>query len=494
MSSKKGFRMRGSVKHFLLGATAVTAMLAVACGGGDTSDDDAPGDAGQRAVLATQNVTPTTDDEAAYFVDLQGAFDLFGTAAARASQGSLDLGTGDRVDFFAPLVNAGAGTAFLPVVERLRGIEPPPGYEADHALLVEQYEELARVDALLGESVREQDFVGFAIYNDQLGVITSRYLPQFSVNVCNVVSSRDPVCDVDRDDSYEAALAAHFLFVGPGEIPMGAIFGVALAPPDDRDTLSFVTRAEHLELISRLVDIARDFRLEGQDSLRAIDPPPEYADWHENLIVLGENALETLDEIQAAAAADDFVALVDLFFGRAQVLGEWEIGIPAGICSSLPFIEPCGHPESPDNEYEAALFEVTGQLLARTTLLGAVGPGRPGLLAESERSAIVANNRTMLIDEFNAALQAFDGLSPDSSALDDHQRIVEFVLVEIGLLEQQREAALAGDLLVIEEDGPEIAASGARLCAVIVGLSPERRDTLGPLVDINEDFAGCDGS
>ena len=132
--------------------------------------------------------------------------------------------------------------------------------------------------------------------------------------------------------------------------------------------------------------------------------------------------------------------------------------------------------------------------MARTALLGAVGPGRPGLLRESERSAIVANNRTMLIDEFSAALQAFDGLSPDSSALDDHQRIVEFVLVEIGLLEQQREAALAGDLLVIEEDGPEVAASAARLCAVIACLDPERADTLGPLVDINEDFAGCDGS
>ncbi len=155
--------MRGSLKHFLLGATAVTAMLAVACGGGDDSDDDAPSDAGQRAVLATQNVTPTTDEEAAYFVDLQGAFDLFGTAASRAAQGSLDLGTGDRADFFAPLVSAGAGTAFLPVVERLREIEAPPGYEADHALLVEQYEELARVDALLGESVREQDFVGRSV-------------------------------------------------------------------------------------------------------------------------------------------------------------------------------------------------------------------------------------------------------------------------------------------------------------------------------------------
>ncbi|MCZ6544209.1 MAG: hypothetical protein O6913_00700, partial [Chloroflexi bacterium] len=287
---------------------------------------------------------------------------------------------------------------------------------------------------------------------------------------------------------------AHFLFLGPGEGPIAALFGVALAPPDDRDTLSYVTRAEQLERISRLVDIARDLRLEGQDSLRAIDPPQEYADWHANLIVLGEDALETLDEIQAAANEDNFVVLIDLFFAREQVLREWEVGIPAGICSSLPFIEPCGHPEPPDNEYDAALFEVTRQLLARTASLGAVGPGRPGLLSDDERAAIVADNRGRLIDEFNAALEAFDALSPDASALDDHQRIVEFVLVEIGLLQQQRDAALAGDLLVIEEDGPEIAASGARLCAVIVGLDPERRDTLGPLVDINEDFAGCDGS
>lgn len=486
--------MRGSVKHFLLGATAVTAMVAVACGGGDDSDDDAPGDAGQRAVLATQNVIPTSDEEAAYFVDLQGAFDLFGTAASRASQGSIELGTGDRADFFAPLVSAGVGTAFIPVVERLREIDPPPGYEADHALLVEQYEELARVDALLGESVRDLDFVGFAIYNDQLGATTSRYLPRFSVNVCNVVSRGGPVCDVDRDDSYEAGLAAHFLFFGAGEGPLFAIASVVLEPPDAPDTISFVTRAEHLELISRFVDIARDLRLESQDSLRAMDPPPEYADWHANLIVLGEDALEALDEIQAAANEDDFVVLIDLFFARAQVLREWEVGIPAGICSSLPFIEPCGHPEPPDNEYDAALFEITRQLVARTALLSAVGPGRPGLLSESERSAIVANNRTMLIDEFSAALQAFDGLSPDSSALDDHQRIVEFVLVEIGLLEQQREAALAGDLLVVEQDGPEVAASEARLCAVFAGLDPERGDTLGPLVDINQDFGGCDGS
>ena len=254
-----------------------------------------------------------------------------------------------------------------------------------------------------------------------------------------------------------------------------------------------MTRAEHLELISRFVDIARDLRLESQDSLRAIDPPQEYADWHANLIVLGEDALRWLDQLQVATAADDFVALTDLFFARVQVLREWEFGIPAGICSSLPFIEPCGHPEPPDNEYDAALFEITRQLVARTSLLGAVGPGRPGLLSESERSAIVANNRTMLIDEFNAALQALDRLSPDSSALDDHQRIVEFVLVEIGLLQQQRDAALAGDLLVIEEDGSEVAASAARLCAVFAGLDPERGDALRGLGDIDGDF-GCDGS
>ena len=220
--------MRGSVKHFLLAATAVTAMVAVACGGGDDSDDDAPSDAGQRAVLATQNVTPTTDEEAAYFVDLQGAFDLFGTAASRASQGSLDLGTGDRADFFAPLVNAGVGTAFLPVVERLRGIEPPPGYEADHELLLRQYEELARIDVLLAESVREQDFVGFAIYNDQLGVTTSRYLPKYSTNVCNIVSNGGPVCDVARADSYEAELAAHSCFL---------VQGKDLSPPSPASSL-----------------------------------------------------------------------------------------------------------------------------------------------------------------------------------------------------------------------------------------------------------------
>ncbi len=176
----------------LLLTLAALAMIAAACGG----DDGGPGPGNEgdafggglnieaaQEVLALRGVV--LEDEAAilYFAEVVVALDRFDSEALR------DASRGQASNFdFARLGEAGAGRAYLPVVEALRVIEPPAGYEGDQTLLVAMFEELARIDAEeVGGAIRDEDFAALTEASLALGLSRARGAERLSAKLCFLV-------------------------------------------------------------------------------------------------------------------------------------------------------------------------------------------------------------------------------------------------------------------------------------------------------------------
>ena len=164
------------------------ALVAAACGGkgDDNVDAESVAESGERegqatsqasaerAILATQGVTEASDEDIAYFTAFQAAFQLFGSAASGADQDALEGGD-TRDAFFQGLLNRGVGTAFVPVLDALRELEPTVHYAQAHAEVVAGVEQLVAIDAEIREAVLAEDLLAFFLLNAQLARGSEEY-------------------------------------------------------------------------------------------------------------------------------------------------------------------------------------------------------------------------------------------------------------------------------------------------------------------------------
>lgn len=181
--------MRRRVGAVALVLTSI-AVIAAACGGdggGPGNERDAFGgglniEAAQE-VLALRGVVLEDEAQILYFAEVVVALDRFDSEALR------DASRGQASNFdFARLGEAGAGRAYAPVVEALRAIEPPAGYEGDQALLLAMFEELARIDAEeVGAALRDEDFTALTEASLALGLSRARGAERLSPQLCFLV-------------------------------------------------------------------------------------------------------------------------------------------------------------------------------------------------------------------------------------------------------------------------------------------------------------------
>ncbi len=160
------------------------AVVAVACGG-DGGNDEA--NAAQEAALSTIGVTAETGPEAGYLTAVGEAIDLFGARSRDSMRIAEDLGGGEAGNQVGSLA-AGAGTAFVETLAALEALDPPPGYERDHAVLIQVHEELVEADGAFGEALGASESGAEAIA--ELGAAKSRGLVLLSYNTCTLVRDR----------------------------------------------------------------------------------------------------------------------------------------------------------------------------------------------------------------------------------------------------------------------------------------------------------------
>ncbi len=295
---------------FLFLVLGVAALVAAACGGGDGDDaqssapqssaaqagDAEDGDAqgsedleAEQTFLALSGVEPEGDAETRYFTDLQGALDLFGSAAASARQETLEAG-GERAVFFQSFLNAGAGTAFLPVLERLQELDSPEGYEADHARLIALHEELAEIDRDFAEAARVGDFAALTIANARLARAVAEAGPDLSANTCNAVtrgggatcSSGDPIPGGAYGKAVNRAMR-----------PLAAtiLMAAATIQMEQGGFPPIGTAEENARIVATLIGEVTAVRAEVLAAVEALEPPDELAGDHVLLLQWLEDSL-----------------------------------------------------------------------------------------------------------------------------------------------------------------------------------------------------------
>jgi hypothetical protein len=139
---------------------------------------------------------------------VQRASDLFGSAAAGASQEALEGGD-TRSAFFQGLLNRGVGSAFVPVLEALRPLVPTAHYAEDHATVVASVERLVAIDADVREAMLAEDLATFFLLNAALARESSESALRQQPNLCRTLSRGGANCssyEVNYDNAYAVAL------------------------------------------------------------------------------------------------------------------------------------------------------------------------------------------------------------------------------------------------------------------------------------------------
>ncbi len=168
----------------MLAVSMVGAVLLAACGGSSESENPA---------LAEPSVEPTlelTSLEQDYLFQISAAWDLFGTKAA-SFRTVFAQAWPTRERLFTALYDAGAGTAWDDSLAAVEKLEPPRRFHDDHEILLAGLAELVRIDAGIGESLKDDDLVGFEVLDSELGVASGLLLADLSPAVCEAVSNAD---------------------------------------------------------------------------------------------------------------------------------------------------------------------------------------------------------------------------------------------------------------------------------------------------------------
>ena len=285
------------------------ALIAAACGG--DGDDDAP-DPLTNPLLATAGITDATEEEAIYYEAVLLSLNEFARRNRQFQQSVVR--TPGRASYFQSLIDAGAGTAFAAVLESLERIEPPPGYEADHARLLASYRALDRLDREVLTAAENGDYVGFWLANLELGVVQGLRNLDLASSVCRVVTTGNARQFCDRDALPGGDYGAQ-LFAISGRLAAEvvgtsqALQGVPESPQ--------ITRAERRAINGSVLPDQIAVLEAAIAAIDTLQPPPDLQADHDRFRQFVDETLETTRALLRANNADDQEGLTA--GGRAMV-------------------------------------------------------------------------------------------------------------------------------------------------------------------------------
>lgn len=215
---------------------------------------------------------------------------------------------------FAALDRAGAGTAFEPGLAALEALEPPASLADDHALLLDRQRALVLIDRDIGSAVRDGDLGRFVLLNTRLGLTSLRDLHELDIDLCETLAGD---YFVDHPTQSAATLAEALCDRSPAP---GGAYGEAVRDILRDLMIEVSERSGALEFFDLVPVIPEDERREvGNEilaellgvlddaarSIRALDPPDDLAQGHEQLLAYLAGAEDLLDGRVRAALADD---------------------------------------------------------------------------------------------------------------------------------------------------------------------------------------------
>jgi hypothetical protein len=189
---------------------------------------------------------------------------------------------------FEALQRAGAGAAFDDATAAIEELEPPPRFEADHAILVARGRELVSLDREIGKAVANQDVIAFALANVAMGQAQRRTALRLSVAVCHALNV-----------SNDGATARECMRLHEGE---GGAYGEELfrlmstIETDVRPLVEFFIPAfavqERFALLARFKPEIVQGLEQVTAAVRALNPPAEFQRDHGILLAYLDQRLE----------------------------------------------------------------------------------------------------------------------------------------------------------------------------------------------------------
>lgn len=207
------------------------------------------------------------------------------------------------------LVEAGAGTSFDPVLERLKELVPTERFAADHQIFVEGMANIVAADQGIGAAAANEDIVGFELGNIDLFLAQIAMRLELSDEACRFVSNLTEFCAPENElpgGEYGAGLHAVMRTfgaefnprVGALEEGPGGVFAV----------LTFVPRYTSEELAELYGAVEADTMAALADATSAVndlEPPDDFKADHELLQAWLEETSGIFDALFQATGEDD---------------------------------------------------------------------------------------------------------------------------------------------------------------------------------------------
>ena len=280
----------------MLAVSMAGVALLAACGGSGGSED--AGSAGPTA----QPTLELTSLERDYLFQVKAAWDLFGTKAA-SFRGVFAQAWPTHERLFTALYDAGAGTAWVGSLEATEKLEPPRLFRDDHEILLAGLSEIIRIDAEIGETLKDGKLVEFVVLNSELGVTAGLLLTRLSPPVCQALVAPDapnPPCQSKEQlpgAEYGLQLELIMLRFETQLGPRLNIWGEMFLPLADEETF--------LAGLSKVFPLLVSMTEATLEELSQLSPPEDLRADHDFLVQYVTNQRDRALEIIAAIEASD---------------------------------------------------------------------------------------------------------------------------------------------------------------------------------------------
>ena len=308
-----------------VGLILVAGVFAVACS--DSGDSGPPPTATDEA--------PISSEEQAYLDEVLAIDTLIG-AIVVGVEGALEGSYATRGRLFSLLDEADVHSTFTAILEQAEALEPPQRFQADHERYLESVSESILLAEGLQTAIDAEGLVQFDVQTVELFVSRAHLLLDVSPSFCAAALRSDAVPGCE---SLEA--------------PPGGQYGIELREAFRRFRADFGPRVtafppamnpdEIFEELTILQPPIIDAIETAAEEIRAIDPPPEFADDHAIIGRYFEDVLEVSLAISQAAGERDAEAQ-RIEFGRSgDVLCEAQLALSQ---ETLAITEFCVLPPS----------------------------------------------------------------------------------------------------------------------------------------------------
>jgi len=263
--------------------------------------------------------------EAEYIVQVRAGWNKFHSKAGGFRQ-VFGQTYSTRSRLFEALIDAGAGSAFEGAYQAVEQIKPPPRFQADHDLMLQEMAKMVGYDYDVGRAAENQDLAGFTVANARMGVTGGLMGLQLSDALCPATTPPD----------------LPFSFCNPGRTLPGGEYGVELNDSLARLTIGVVLRMSPIGLhytpedaIGALAELRPeiiDQWAKARDEISGFDPPGNLIADHDRLVQYLEAQREAtglqisaVQEQDLAKYQEENARSLDLYCEARQVFASGEM-------------------------------------------------------------------------------------------------------------------------------------------------------------------------